>query len=91
MAHEEDALVSLLPIVQNAQRSLMKIQFWVLLTIGGSKGAQGTPLGRPNSFDFMQFSRILGKIVCCPPPLGKLAPTPQGNPVSNTANIVLIH
>ena len=36
---------------------------------GGSKGDTGTPLGGPNSFNFMQFLRKFGKIVCwCHPP-----------------------
>ena len=43
-------------------------------------GARGAPPGHPNSFDFMQFSGKFGKIVCWrPPPLGELAPPPQGN------------
>ena len=42
---------------------------------GGSRGGGALP-GRPNSFDFMQFSGKFGKIVCWAPPLGRLAPPP---------------
>ena len=40
--------------------------------------------GGPNSFDFMQFLGKFGKIVCCRPPPGELAP-PWGNPGSAAA------
>ena len=42
--------------------------------------------------NFMQFLRKFGKIVCCRPPLPHprgLAPPPEGNPGSATANISL--
>ena len=41
------------------------------------------PPGGPNSFNFMQFSGKIGKIVCWRPP-GELAPPPRGNPGSAT-------
>ena len=37
----------------------------------------------PNSFNFMQFLRNFGKIICWRPP-GELAPPPRGNPRSAT-------
>ena len=41
------------------------------------------PSGGPNSFNFMQFSGKIGKIICWRPP-GELAPPPRGNPGSAT-------
>ena len=41
------------------------------------------PPGGPNSFNFMQFSGKIGKIICWRPP-GELAPPPRGNPGSAT-------
>ena len=49
-------------------------------------GRRGRPPGGPNSFDFMQFLGNFGKIVCCRPPPGELAPPPRGNPGSATAH-----
>ena len=54
----------------------MKSMIFVMLTIsvadlGG--GVRGSPPGRPNSFDFMQFSGKFSKIVCWRPPW-QLAP-----------------
>ena len=51
--------------------------------LGGCRGRTLPPTpGRPNSFDFMQFSGKFGKIVCWrpppPPPQGVGAPPPPG-------------
>ena len=53
---------------------------------GGSKGGvrDMRPRG-PNSFNFMQFLRKYGKILCWHPPAEELAPPPRGNPGSVTA------
>ena len=55
---------------------------WWGVCIGGSRGGGGThaPPGRPNSFDFMQFS---GKFGVFMPPLRVHAP-PRENPGSAT-------
>ena len=57
---------------------------WCYLTIGGSRGGvrdARPPPGRPNSFNFMQFS---GKFGVFTPPWRVHAP-PQENPGSATA------
>ena len=54
-----------------------------------SKILDARPPGGPNSFNFMQFLGIFGKIVCWRPP-GELAPPPRGNPRSATAYDLLI-
>ena len=52
------------------------------LSVADLGGHKGCPPGHPNSFDFMQFSRKCGKIVCCPP---RGVGAPQGNPGSVAA------
>ena len=61
---------------------------------GGYRGAQGAtppppPPGRPNSFDFMQFSGKFGKIVCWRS-WGVGAPPPRGNPGSVADSVWVI-
>ena len=60
--------------------SLKQAVPFVAKTSGGSKGT--TPR-TPNSFNYMQFLRKFGKIVCWRPP-GELAPPPRGNAGSAT-------
>ena len=57
------------------------------LIIGGSRGGREgrtPPPGRPNSFDFMQFSGKFG--VFTPPLEGSRPPPPRENPGSATAD-----
>ena len=54
--------------------------------IGGSRGGREgrtPPPGRPNSFDFMQFS---GKFGVFTPPPGGFTPPPRENPGSATVH-----
>ena len=59
--------------------------FLVDFSSGGSKGGarDARPPRGPNSFNFMQFLRNFGKIICWRPPW-ELAPPPRGNPGSAT-------
>ena len=51
------------------QRIICLVQVLKYNTSGGSKGdARDTPPGGPNSFNFMRFLWIFGKIVCWRPP-----------------------
>ena len=55
-----------------------------MMSIGGSRGGREgrtPPPGRPNSFDFMQFS---GKFGVFTPPLEGSRPPPRENPGSAT-------
>ena len=58
------------------------VKSWVppVADLGGARDVH--PRG-PNSFNFIQFLRKFGKILCWRPP-GKLAPSPWGNPGSAT-------
>ena len=59
--------------------------------LGGHEGhTPPPPPGRPNSFDFMQFSGKFGKIVCWRPPWGVGTPT-WGNPGSAAEKVSLDH
>ena len=67
------------------------IGYKTTIPVADLRGARGTPLGRPNSINFMQFLGKFGKIVCWRPPPGELAPPPRGNPGSATAYNINIH
>ena len=58
-------------------------------SIGGSRGGREgrtPPPGRPNSFDFMQFS---GKFGVFTPPPGGFTPPPRENPGSATGKVIM--
>ena len=72
------------PIVQNALADLrggaMDAPLWVPNC--SAQNFQNNSIGRPNSFDFMQFSGKFGKIVCWLHPWR--VGDPGGNPGSTT-------